>query len=350
VSLPDRLWEVLRLDPRVVAERAAFHRAYAYLEEPPFDPQAVVEMMRHGSPPGFGERVVDLLADEGRELAAYLSEHYPSRPRPPWVAAAEAADALRRAAVADLLLDTRAGKGGLIEAGRHYQEAGLPFGDFLLVAAGRGDEVVFPRPEDRLDSPQWRYSRPEDRLDPAQWRYHLLAEALLEDHLGQRDGELTATQASVAVGATSLPLLTWLRIAGLTHALDADHHETRQLLAATLGEVALAHGRQLEFAMADRYQWDGGRWNVDLVDLDLAGALAISARVMRTRDMRRWNLDRDFPGLPPTAQISVLIGLQLAEDDEDPDTLRGDVGPDQPAPDGSNDYDDVIYTVSGVAT
>ena len=54
-----------------------------------------------------------MLAHEGRVLAAYLREHYPSRPRPPWVAAAEAADALRRAAVADLLLDTRAGRDGL---------------------------------------------------------------------------------------------------------------------------------------------------------------------------------------------------------------------------------------------
>jgi hypothetical protein len=317
VTLPAHLWEALSLDRPAIEAQVRFHRAYADLEESPSDVRAIAEMMRYGPPAGADDGAIDLSGQN-----AQILEQYRPAPSDPWIRLGEMADSLRLAAIANLLLDTRAGRADLIRAGHAYREAGLPFGDFLLVAAtgGRG---VSTAGADRL------FGRPAHLLEPVQWLYLLLAAAA---DLGQAVAEVPRAPRSIAVGAAAQPFSTWWQIGDLISRLAPDDEEIRSNLNRVVAEVARAHGRQLEFAMADTFHWSTGHSRVDVVDLDLAGAVAISARVMAARGIRRWDLEEEFDDLSPFAQVSITIGLQLGGEDPTPED-EPEFDPLGPAPD-----------------
>ncbi|MBU2662534.1 hypothetical protein KOI35_03330 [Actinoplanes bogorensis] len=310
MTLPADLWEALRLDRSAIEAQVRFHRGYADLEDPPFDVRAIAEMMRHGPLPGADGGVIDLLGRNAPPL-----EHYRPTPSDPWIRPGEIADSLRLSAVANLLLDTRAGRADLIRAGHVYRGAGLPFGDFLLVAA-TGDRGISISDADRL------FSESSRLLEPVQWIYLLLAAVA---DLEQAVPEQLITSQSIAVGAASQPFSTWWQIGDLTSRLAPDEEEIRLDLNRAIAEVARAHGRQLEFAMADTFHWSTGHSRVDIVDLDLAGAVAIAARVMATRGLRRWDPAEEFHDLSPLALVSITIGIQLGGEDPTPE--------DEPGPD-----------------
>jgi hypothetical protein len=321
MTLPAHLWEVLNLDRSAIEAQVRFHRAYADLEESPFDVRAIAEMMRYGPPAVTGDKAIDLSSAN-----AQILERYRPAPPDPWIRLGEIADSLRLAAIANLLLDTRAGRVDLIRAGHGYREAGLPFGDFLLVAA-TGDRGISNAGVDRL------FDRQARLLEPVQWLYLFLAAAT---DLEQEAAETPTAQQSIAVGAAAQPFSTWLQIGHLTSRLVPDDEEIRSNLNRLVAEVARAHGQQLEFAMADTFHWSTGHSRVDVVDLDLAGAVAISARVMAARGIRRWDLGEEFDDLSPFAQVSITIGLQLGGEDPTPDD-EPEFDPLGPSPDRADE-------------
>ena len=95
--------------------------------------------------------------------------------------------------------------------------------------------------------------------------------------------------------------------------------------------MAYAHGHLLRTAQLDEFHWQRVRIPVDLVDLYLAGLVAISVRVLRRARLPSWRVADDFAGLPPLALVSVIVGLQLAEEDGPPDRRRTP-GPSRPGP------------------
>ncbi|BCJ48815.1 hypothetical protein Asp14428_02900 [Actinoplanes sp. NBRC 14428] len=252
---------------------------------------------------------------------------YRAVPREPWVRPSEIADSLRCAAIAGLLLDTRAGRADLVAAGHAYHGVGLPFGDFLLVA-GTGSGEVSARAAGRIEA---MLSGEEPEEDAAQLRYLLLAAAPDAPALGPAWERAARRYGPLLAGSASQPFATWWQMGSLLSRLEPGDEETRSELAGTIVRVAEAHGQQLEFAMTDRYHWSTGHSRVDLVDLDLAGTVAISVRTMAARGIRPWHLGEEFTGLRPAARVSIVIGLQLGGDDPDSgDRFPGD--PHGPAP------------------
>ncbi|WBB71448.1 hypothetical protein O7602_16955 [Micromonospora sp. WMMD1128] len=332
MTLPERLWGALRLDPSTVAARARFYRAYAELEEPPFDVRDLAELMRDRPPPrGSGPRVINLIGKEAGAVGQSLREIQRPRAGKPWVRLAEAADALRNAAVAELLLDVQTGRGTLLEASRGYSELGLPFGDFLAVAATGDRERSISAAEllgvllsDSQITDTGRHGSAA-LATPAQQRYLLLTAAPDATDLWPRLAEAPQAHQTAAVGATSQPFSTWWRLGGLLSRLDADADADgiRRELTRIIAELSEAHGRQLQLAAADDHHWSTGRAQTDLIDLDLAGAVAISARILRQREIRPWRFESDFPKLSPLASISLQIGLQLGDDAPPSDDYLG---------------------------
>jgi len=332
VSLPDHLWEALELDRPAIEAQAHFYRTYAELEESPFDVRGIAEILRYGQLPGGSDRVVDLLGEDGQFLAAQLREDYRPAAREPWVRSAEIADSVRTAAIANLLLNTPTGRADLVEAGEEYRAADLPFGDFLVVAAAGNRELSISA-ADRLQALlSGRMDHESELMEPAQLRYLLLAAAPDAADLGPTLADTPYARRAVAVGAASQPFSTWWRLGDLTRRLAPGDEEVRRNLRRTIARIAEAHGRQLEFAMADTFHWSTGHSRVDVIDLDLAGAVAISARVMANRRIRPWDFDEEFADLSPPEQVSIVIGLQLGGTDptfgEDPG-----VGPREPSSD-----------------
>ncbi|WDQ02259.1 hypothetical protein PVK74_10780 [Micromonospora chalcea] len=320
MTLPERLWEALRLDPATVAARARFYRAYAELEEPPFDVRDLAELMRDRPPGGFGPRVINLIGKEAGAVGQRLRKIQRPLGGGPWVRLAEVADALRNAAIAELLLQTQAGRATLLEASRGYSELGLPFGDFLAVAAA-GDRERSVSAAEQVDALLSDSQITNTGLlgsaalaTPAQQRYLLLTAAPDATDLRSRLAEAPQAHQTTAVGVTSQPFSTWWRLGSLLSHLESDAEGIRRELARIIAELAEAHSRQLQLATADDHHWSTGRAQTDLIDLDLAGAVAISARIMRQREIRPWRFDGDFPALSPLARISLQIGLQLGAD------------------------------------
>ncbi|MEV4816175.1 hypothetical protein [Micromonospora tulbaghiae] len=325
MTLPDRMWAALRLNRSALEARARFYSAYARLKPGPFDLRDVAELFRHGPVEGTGARVVNLLGPEPHTLGERLQSVRKPGGRAEWVRPAETADALRNAAIAELLLGTRSGRSTLLQASQGYRHLGLPFGDFLMVAAAgdRARSIAAARLlESVLSGATTADAEPLGRsatATPAQLRYLLFAAAPAITDPRPPAADEPLARRTTPVGSTAQPFSTWWRLGNQLTRWERRAEQNRRDVARTVGELAEAHGRQLELAMADEYHWSSGRARVDLIDLDLAGAVAISARTMRRRSIRPWSFEQDFSGLSPLAGISIEIGLDLGRDDQAPD-------------------------------
>jgi hypothetical protein len=253
------------------------------------------------------------------------------------VRVAEAADALRNAAIAELLLDTRTGRATLLEAGYRYRQLGLPFGDFLVVAAVGDRErsnAAARQLAAVLSDRQIRRAGllgPAALAAPAQQLYLLFTAAPEAADLWPQLAEAPQAHRTLAVGVTSQAFSAWWRLGSLLTRLDSRAEKVRRDVARIIAELAEAHSRQLQLAAADDYHWSTGRAQTDLIDLDLAGAVAISVRIMWRQEIPPWSLETDFPALSPMARISLEIGLQLGADDPPSDDYFA-IGPHDPPP------------------
>ncbi len=308
----------------------------------------------HDGPIAEGQQAVVKIVSDGEattaEILRRLNDRTAAGERPAWVRTAEVADAWRECAMARLLLNTETGKRALLRAADNYLQLGLPFGDFLGVAATGDRRPVAPAAAelrllltDRFATPPIAVEALFDRQfavqAPAQQVALLLTAVSNLDQVPDGDElpefitEAAQARGSAPVGATGTAVADWwgagLALAGLATG------ETRARFALTrfISEVAHAHGRLLRTAQLDEFHWQRARSSVDLVDLYLAGLVAISVRVLRRTRLPSWRLADDFAGLPPLAQVSVTVGLQLAEEDGPPNWRRTH-GPSRPGPSG----------------
>ena len=83
-----------------------------------------------------------------------------------------------------------------------------------------------------------------------------------------------------------------------------------------IAELAQAHGRQLRYAQLDNYHWSRAQASVDLIDLHLAGLVALTDRALRNSELEAWSLEEFQATLPPLARVSLILGLQLPNYDE----------------------------------
>jgi hypothetical protein len=347
MTLSDRQWGALGINQAAVAARARFHHAYATLAEPEFEARDVADLIRSGPQPGGPDRVVNLLAPESAQFRSRLAETRDRRPATSWVRPAEVADALRSAAIAELLFDTGAGRATLLRAGARYADLGLPFGDFLRTAAEAGRERAYVAdrrlermltPDDPGDEAGGLFAESVALAGPAQQVYLVLTASRVAADPNRLDaagdhrlGRARQARQTTGVGTTAQPMSTWWRLGTLMSTVDENRPDDRQELVEIVTGLATAHGRQLELSRYDSYHWSIGATRTDLVDLDLACAVAITMRNLRARQVRPWRLDREFAQVPPLAQISLQVGLQLGGD-ESPAGEQLGPGPWDPTP------------------
>ncbi|WP_345567168.1 hypothetical protein [Nonomuraea rosea] len=326
----------------MLRERAGFLTAYIKIEEPRYAVNDVIRLLRDGPIRSGTDSIVNLL-DEDDEASSVIRQQLdglgPSRPRSTWARVAENADTWRQCAIVRLPYDIQAGKSALLEAASSYQQLGLPFGSFLRVAATgsweaageAGSRLRFLLLSGRDSENGEEEAGWSQNVELLGWRIALQAPAqqisllfaavsdpsVLARHNWLFDALAAASQAadSAPVGTTAQPMALWWnagrRLAELTMGVRQARTELRSLVA----DLAVVHGRQLAHAQLDGYHWPMARARIDLVDLDLAGLVAISARVLRRRAMQEWSLAEDFVNLPPLARVSLAIGIQLSKDD-----------------------------------
>lgn len=351
MTLPDPVWAALALEPAAVEARGRFHATYANLDPPRFTPAQLMGLLRDG-PIAEGQNAVVKIVSDGEattaEIRRRLNDQATARGRPEWVRTAEVADAWRECAMARLLLNTETGKRALLRAADTYRQLGLPFGDFLGVVATGDRRPVAPAAAELRSLLTDQFATPPPGVEtlfdrqfaiqaPAQQVALLLTAVSNLDQVPDGDGlpELLAAAAqarrSAPVGATGAAVADWWA-AGLALAgLATGGPSARRALTQFINEVAYAHGHLLRTAQLDEFHWQRARTPVDLVDLYLAGLIAISVRVLRRARLPSWRVADDFAGLPPLALVSVTVGLQLAEEDGPPDQRRTH-GPSRPGP------------------
>ncbi|ETK37378.1 hypothetical protein [Microbispora sp. ATCC PTA-5024] len=335
MSLPPYLWEALALDPEVVRGRARFFASYATMEPPPFDVHDLIRLARDGVAGAGSDEIVDLAVPEtaaARAMVERLENRGSAGSREPWVRVAEEADAWREAAIARLPNDTASGKEALLRAAEGYDRLGLPFGGFLAASAVGDRERAVPAVDAlysllgvRSDGPAGDQGLIGRRaaLSAAAQQIAALFTAMADPGLVAHEGEeltdalATASQATSAtpVGTTGEPLALWWTAGRLLAAMITGARELRTDLAAILAELAGAHGRRLRTAQLDGYHWPRGIARVSLVDLDLAGLVAVSFRALPQIGSPPWDVAEDFGHLPPLARVSLTVGVQLAEGD-----------------------------------
>ena len=333
MSLPPELWAALRLDPEVVRARADYFTAYARSEGHLFETAVFIRALRDGRI-ATGERaVVSLFGPEQTGPIAELRRRIADageRPQyPPWVRVAERADALRESAMAELLYDTRSGASTLLRSAYEYRRLGLPFGTFLEAAATGSRHEAFKagrrlgfvlNPELPLEPDEESIIPLEHALGaPAQQVAVLLAAMSLADAIYEfgttSDILASAPQSgsSAPVGVTSQPIALWWECGAHLADLAFGHAQAREGLRTLVIELGAAHGIQLRNAQYDGFHWPAAAAQVDLVDMDLAGLVAISARLLRQLREPYWDMYDDFGTLSPLSQISIQVGMGLAE-------------------------------------
>jgi hypothetical protein len=80
---------------------------------------------------------------------------------------------------------------------------------------------------------------------------------------------------------------------------------------ARLAALAGRHGEQLRQAQWNGHQWRAARASVDLVDLDVAGAVCLASRRLAAEGQEPLTVD-EFAGLSDLAFVSVVVGLEMA--------------------------------------
>lgn len=322
--LHPRLWEALGIDERIVAQRAQFFEAFAALVDEPEQPEPtrLAERSRaenprrgleaFGEPPGLG--------DEPR--MEDVGDAPPSRPL--WQRAGIAADSLRQAAMARLLLDAEEGLRLLEAAGRHYLEASRPFGLLLLsvaapepaiseMAAGdltrwlKGGDRKAPAPEP-LDYPQQIYLA----LAAAGTPTRMPAPIELSRAFQRQPGARSATPIGAGGQSTAAWWAFASRLLGGTNPErpGADRERTARRLVA----LARGHGDQIGRSRLDSYHWRNYGEGVDLIDLEVVAAVSLANRQLAPRE---GPLSPDlFASASPTAMISLQVGLEISGRDE----------------------------------
>jgi hypothetical protein len=307
----DWLWEALNLDREDVARRGRFFSSYAKVAQQR-QIQSLIEMSAAGEFEGPGllafEEPPGLTEDDGilEPLDTRIS-------RPLWVEAAAEGDALREAAMANLLLDVDAGFDALRQAAQAYGHANPPYALFLASLTGADPGPIAERAAEMLDTDT--EARLPTTLLPAQQVYLLIVMGAFSERvrgpsdLAARLGDHPAATSGASFGTTGAPIADWWALASGLLAGNQSTKGSRDWLRVSFTRLGIAHGEQLRRAQLDGHHWGALHSPIDLVDLDLAGTIALVNRGLRVHDS---SLDGDdFAQLPPLAQVSIRVGLEL---------------------------------------
>lgn len=339
--LPDELWHVLGLEPRVAIERAAFFEAFAKLAADPPSPQPaqLAELSRFSDPrPGleaFGEPP----GADGVPRLENIEPELPALDRPAWEQVGFEADALRQAAVSALLVDTQRGLSLLAEAGGRYRAASPAFA-MLLRTVTNPSQAVAKGAAEALGALYFGgETRLLDRTEPINevQEVHLALAASSFPEVVDRDlltafaGQPAArSSASFGTGAAAVFEWWWFAMTLLQGAMGEPSLPSRGSLAAQLVRFARGHGRQLELAKLDAYHWRKLGGHTELVDLDVACAVCLASRQLAALGEQPFSADEfdyatEMPldsriDLPRSmlAQVSLRVGLEMARPNEDP--------------------------------
>jgi len=234
------------------------------------------------------------------------------------------------------MIGAAGGQDALLRAARMYQTLGLPFGSLLYAAvtgasartaAWQLAALVADRPQRTVaDQEQFQDRYPEEGLigwqhvsgAPTQ-QISILLTAAADPEVIEQNAQVIADlqyapQASgiTPVGTTAQPIALWWAAGLGLAALSRGDGDARAGVLDQITELAQAHGRQLRYAQLDTYHWRRAQAQVDLVDLHLAGLVALTDRALRNSRLEAWSEDEFQAILPPLARVSLNLGLELS--------------------------------------
>lgn len=325
--IPDDIWESLRLDRETVRERARFYASYAaasghFVE---IDPDAYEQL--EGDRSGVSAFGENFDSPEGMPRVEPVTI-----PKAPWQYAAERADSFRHAATAALLLDVHEGKERIADAAREYGSVAGDYSNFLGAMA----DPRTAQTEALMAGETFRAAHgtgPEGSgliaaVPPSQSLYLLLLIGSSPQVAGEFNYLLRAAStaspghSSVPFGTAGTPLADWWLLAVALCA--APREVDRREVASRLRALAGPHGEQLRLAKIDTFHWSRLLSRVDLVDLDLAGAVQLANRRFVGDEQEPFTLEELAGDLTELARVSLAVGIQLWEDDgtEEPTRIR----------------------------
>ena len=312
--------DLFDLDPARLLARARFLAGYASrggTESWPIAPNPY-ELLRRHPLDGQADELIPI------DLAAEGATRDPI----------ETADALRRAAMAALLVNPEEGRNYLLLSAGHYRQAGLPFGLFLRAAFAGDSEVVSdafeqlvtvtrrgPRFEDRQSSPALE--------EPLQQLYLLITVA--GDRRG-RTAELLPVLARMpparawdTAGPAGIPLAEWWQFGVNLASLDSVGEVSFEVINQVLGHLvrlARAHDIAIRAMRRDTFNWERAHFRADLVDLVLVGISCMIYRRRRYEERPYWPFESYtlFDTLEEFDPVSMRAARLLAAMDD----LRGD--------------------------
>ncbi|WP_189706553.1 hypothetical protein [Streptomyces anandii] len=243
----------------------------------------------------------------------------------------EAASAYRLAGQWRLLVERDAGIELLLHAASLFSRAGLTYGAYLAasLAPDMHRDRLGPWTERLLRTAGQRHGENELRVllgleehrpDPIlghvqQQTYLLLACAGLASPGSARANELRsfATESPhlngvVPVGSMAVPVRTFWGLA--LDMLSPRDGRAARAYAGTLAELSRAYARTVNLAMANTLTWSNAATPIDVVDLDLVGAMAMGVKHFgadRMRDLL------SATRLPDVALVPLDLGMEVAD-------------------------------------
>ncbi len=246
-----------------------------------------------------------------------------------WVGHMDAASALRQAGQLSLLVDPARSRRLLIRAGRLFHAHGYGFGAFLRVAAA--DETLWRRREGAEESlgqliaslmpdARSRIAVPEPLIHPQQQAYMLLATAsMVNDDIAGSDFIMLLRDAVDAapqrlnitpVGAVGTPMRRYWDIGRVL--LDYPNKESATKVAELVSEISTAYARDVGMARVNEYLWNHASAPVDIVDIDVVGLAAVSARRLGAGAVIS-AMEERLQRLSPLGRIPIRAAIDLIQ-------------------------------------
>jgi hypothetical protein len=328
VSIPERFWRELELQPDALRRRADFYRDYAAAAETTPEIDALQFESFDGSDNGVIPFFDRSEGEAGPDPDPFLP---PWAAREPWIAMAERADALRQATLAMLLASPDRAQELMFETAGLYEESAPVYAMFLEGAINAEGLLDQSWTAGIMLNEGLSYRRDgvsADVTSPARIIHLLLligaseaASSEFEEAVRNASAPLDA-QLRKPFGTAGSPLSAWLALALALCVRSESLVPSR--LAERLVALARPHGDQLAVAKRDTHHWQGLHFRVDLVDLDLAIAVQLVNRRLLAAGQDELGLEDfraradDSDGLTLLAQISLMVGIELGEDEPDP--------------------------------
>lgn len=339
--IEEKFWSSLDLEKAAVRRRAEFYENYAvaadrFLE---IDPDGYEGA--DGSPVGLTP-FSDDPPDGGASGREPDGPEPVWAPREPWASQAERADALREAAIATLLLDSDRGRALLARSADIYTGSAPAYAMFLGAVARPQTLGVRSREAGQIVVEAFPGGDQAPALGTDGSSARLLHALLLVGATEETSRELptvveraaqsVAMQSGIPFGTAGSPLSDWWNLA-IEICAPGERLDKGQIVTR-FDKLARPHGEQLRVAQFDTYHWTRLYGRVDLVDLDLACAVALTNRRLAEEERSPITLKSFSGDLPRLAQVSLAVGIELGEPEVGPGSQTPPEAP-EPGPEGT---------------